>query len=97
MDGGFITTFQLSLTYASVVSRETLKTTFASVVHNELDILMSDIGNAYVNADSRDKVCSTARTKFGYRKGDIVMITKALYDLKCSGTIWKAYFAQRTW
>ena len=92
--GGHMTTTPSSLTYASVVSRESVRIALTAAALNELDILMADIGNAYLNADCREKVCFTAGTEFGSRKGDLVIIAKALYGLKSSGAAWRAHLAQ---
>jgi hypothetical protein len=61
---------------------------------NDVDILATDIGNAYLNADPREKVYTTAGTEFGTElKGRYVLIVKALYGLKSSSVTWRAHFA----
>ena len=53
---------------------------------NDLDIMMCDIGNAYLNAETRERVWFKAGTEWGNtRKGCTVIIVRALYGLKSSG------------
>jgi hypothetical protein len=61
---------------------------------NDLDILAVDIGNAYLNAETREKVFAIAGPEFGSRKGYIVIIGRALYGLKSSGAAWWAHLAE---
>jgi hypothetical protein len=92
--GGRKTDPPMSLTYSSVVSRDSVRIGFLLAVLNGLDILATDIGNAYINANVREKVYFIAGDEFGApRKGKPVMIVKALYGLKTSGAAWRAHFA----
>jgi hypothetical protein len=86
MAGGHKTDPPASITYSSVVSRNSVRIAFLLAALNNLDILSADIGNAYINADVREKVYFIAGDKFGDRhRGKVVIITKALYGLKSSG------------
>jgi hypothetical protein len=61
---------------------------------NDLDLLAADIGNAYLNADTREKVHTVCGLEFGHQNlGKIAVITKALYGLKSSGAAWRSMFA----
>jgi hypothetical protein len=93
--GGHKTDPPASLTYSSVVSRESVRIAFLLAALNNLYILSADIGNAYINADVREKLYFIARDEFGGRdKGKVVIITKALYGLKSSGAAWRAHLAE---
>ena len=62
---------------------------------NDLNIKMCDIGNAYLNAETRERVWFRAGTEWGSsRAGCQVMIVRALYGLKTSGAEWKKTFAE---
>jgi hypothetical protein len=92
--GGHKTDPPMSLTYSSVVSRDSVRIGFLLAALNGLDILAADIGNAYINANVREKVYFIAGDEFGAsRKGKPVVIIKALYGLKTSGAAWRAHFA----
>ncbi len=93
--GGYKTDPPSILTYSSVVSRDSVRIAFLLATLNGLDILAANIGNAYINADAREKVFFIAGDEFGQsRKGQRVLIVKALYGLKTSGAAWRAHFAE---
>ena len=73
------------LTYSSVVSRESVRIAFMVAALNNLDILIADIGNAYLNADCHEKMYTIAGPEFGSNAGKHIVITRALYGLKSSG------------
>ena len=45
----------------------------------------TDIGNAYLEAYTSEKVCIKASEMFGEQEGHLLLISKALYGLKSSG------------
>jgi hypothetical protein len=92
--GGHMTEPPASLTYSSVVSRESVRIAFTMAALNDLDILMADIGNAYLNADCRESIFCVAGPEFGSRQGKRMIIVRALYGLKSSGAAWRAHLAQ---
>jgi hypothetical protein len=50
---------------------------------NDVDILATDIGNAYLNANAREKVHTTLGLEFGQNMaGKTAIIRKALYGRK---------------
>jgi hypothetical protein len=62
---------------------------------SDLDILATAIGNAYINANVREKVYFIAGDEFGAsKKGKRVVIIKALHGLKTSGAAWRAHFTE---
>jgi hypothetical protein len=92
--GGHTTEAPASMTYSSVVSRESVRIAFTIAALNDLDILMADIGNAYLNADCREKIWMIAGPEFGANKGRKVIIVRALYGLKSASAAWRAHLAQ---
>ena len=56
---------------------------------------MADIGNAYLNAKTEERVYAIAGPEFGDAdEGKIAVIVQALYGLKSSGgAAWQAHFA----
>ena len=79
------------MTYASVVSRESVRLCFLIAAINDLDILCADIGNAYLNAPCREKSHTTIdKILFGPEyEGKQALIVRALYGLKSSGASWR--------
>ena len=55
---------------------------------NDLQIWCTDIGNAYLESLTREKVYIVAGPEFGDREGHTLIIVKALYGLKSSGLRW---------
>ena len=47
-----------SITYSSVVSRESVRIAFIIAYLNGLDIFLCDIGNAYLNEKFKEKLCT---------------------------------------
>jgi Reverse transcriptase (RNA-dependent DNA polymerase) len=92
--GGHMTTTPASLTYSSVVSRDSVRIAFLLAALNGIDILSADIGNAYLNAECRENIYLTAGPEFGSDAGKRVIIVRALYGLKSSGAAWRAHLAQ---
>jgi hypothetical protein len=91
--GGHMTETPTSITYSSVVSRESVRIAFLLAALNNLDILVADVGNAYLNADCKEKIWTVAGPEFGSNEGKVMLIKKALYGLKSSGAAWRELFA----
>ena len=91
--GGHLTNVSPSLSYSSVVSRDSVRIMFLIAALNDLDIKMCDIGNAYLNAETRERVWFQAGQEWGSKAGCEVIIVRALYGLKSSGAEWKKTFA----
>ena len=75
-------------TYASVVSRDSVRIAFLYASLNDLDILACDITNAYLNAPCTEKIWTVAGREFGSDKGSVMIVKKALYGLKSAGNSW---------
>ena len=61
---------------------------------SNLGILCGDIGNAYVNAYTNERVYAIADQEFGEAmKGSIVIIVRALYGPRTSSERWHAHLA----
>ena len=92
--GGHMTDPPSTLTYSSVVSRDSVRIAFMLAALNDVDLLAADIGNAYLNAPTRERVYTTAGLEFGAElQGQSVLIIRALYGLKSSGAAWRAHLA----
>ena len=63
--GGHTTETPKSLTYASVVTRESVHLAFLTAALNDLNILAADVGNAFLNADCQEKIFFMASPEFG--------------------------------
>ena len=52
-----------------------------------------DVGNAYLDAKTREKIYTIAGPEFGELHGTILIMNKALYGLKTSGARYREHFA----
>jgi hypothetical protein len=55
---------------------------------NQLEIWDTDIGNAYLETFTSEKVYIIAGPEFGEQEGHIIIISRALYGLQSSGARW---------
>ena len=91
--GGHTTETPASLTYSSVVSRESVRIAFFLGALNGLDVLSCDIGNAYLNAKCREKIWFKAGPECGENAGKVCKLVRALYGLRSSGAAWRDMFS----
>ena len=82
---GHTTTAPASITYSSVVSRDSVRIALTIAALNKLDILSCDIKNAYLTAVCRETIWTKAVPEFGSEEGTIMIVKMALYALKSSG------------
>ena len=93
--GGHLTGPPPSITYTSMVSRESVRIAFLIAALNDLDIEAADIGNAYLNAPPREKVYIKCGPEFGPEsEGRYAVIVRALYGLKSLASSWRSFLAQ---
>ena len=83
-----------SITYSSVVSRDSVRIALMIASLNDLDLFACDIGNAYLNAKCREKLWTIAGHEFGSDKGSVMIIARALYGLKSSGAAWRSKLSE---
>ena len=60
---------------------------------NQQEAWAMDIGNAYLESYTNEKVYIVAGPEFGDRAGHTLVISKALYGLKSSGLRWSERFS----
>ena len=77
-------------TYASVVSRESVRIAFMIAALNDLDIWAADCEGAYLNAPCREKLYTILGPEFGEHEGKIAVIIRALYGSKSAAASWRS-------
>ena len=92
--GGHRTDPPKESTYSSVVSRDSVRLFFLLAALNDSDVLACDIQNAYINAETKEKVWFRGGAEMGIHKGKVVVIVRALYGLKSSGARFREHLAQ---
>ena len=82
-----------SLTYASIVSRESVRTVLTLAALNDCEVKTSDTQNAYLTAPCSEKVHTSLGLEFGENKGKTAIIVRALYSLESSGARFRNHLA----
>ena len=90
---GHLTEIPLDSVYSGVVSLRGLRIMLFLAELNDLEVWATDIGNAYLEAQTKEKIYIIAGSEFGSRQGHILLIKKALYGLRSSGKRWHERFA----
>ena len=93
--GGHMTQAPTSITYSSVVSRDSVRIALLIAALNDLNVKACDIQNAYLTAPCREKICITAGPEFGSEAGKTMIVVRALYGLKSSGAAFRAFLADK--
>ena len=78
----------LESVYSGVVSLRGLRIVAFLAELNQLNLWGADVGNAYIEAKTREKVYIIGGVGFGELEGHTLIIFKALYGLKSSGARW---------
>jgi hypothetical protein len=91
--GGHLTDVPLESVYSGVVSLRSLRLVIFLAELNDLKIYGADIGNAYLEAKTKEKVYIIADKGFGPLEGHVLVIDRALYGLRTSGLRWHEKFA----
>jgi hypothetical protein len=71
-----------TITYASVVSRETVRVALTLAALNDLKVKVGDVLNACITAPITEKVWTVLGPEFGQDTGKSAVIVRALYGLK---------------
>ena len=93
MAGGHLTDTPIDSVYSSVVSLRGIRLLTFIAELNGCEVWATDIGNAYLESFTKEKVYIVAGPEFGERAGCTLIISKALYGLKSSGLRWHERFA----
>jgi hypothetical protein len=94
--GGHTTTAPSSMTYSSVVSRDSIRLAFLIAALNDLNIMSCDLENAYLNAPCREKIWFEGGIECGEAYGKVVciLVVRSLYGLKSAGAAFRSSLAQ---
>ncbi|CAJ1969014.1 unnamed protein product [Cylindrotheca closterium] len=83
----------MSVTYASVVTRESIQLAFVIAALNGLNVLSADVSGAYLNAKCAEKVYCILGKEFGEYAEKKAILVKAVYGLKSLGFAWRSLCA----
>jgi hypothetical protein len=82
-----------TITYASVVSHETVCIALLMAALNDLNVKVGDILNAYITAPITEKVWTVLGPEFGNDASKSAIIVRTLYGLKSAGAAFHAHLA----
>jgi len=85
---GHLTDVPLESVYSGVVSLRSVRMVSFAAELNDLELWATDIGSAYLEAYTKEKLYIVAGPEFGELEGHVLLIIKALYGLKTSGARW---------
>ena len=86
--GGHLTSDPIESIYSGVVSIRSLRLVKFLAKMNNLEVWGADIGNAYLEAKTKEMLYVVAGPEFEELEGHILVIYKVLYGLKISGLRW---------
>ena len=86
--GGHVVDASMYESYSSVVQTRTIRILETIAMNENLKFVTGDIGNAFVQANTKEKIYSIAGPEFGEKEGSVVIVKKALYGLATSARQW---------
>ena len=85
-----------SITYSTVVSRDSVRIVLLIAALNGLDLKGADLQNAFLTAPNREKMWIKAGPEFGEElQGKTFIVVRALYGLKSAGASFRAFVASK--
>jgi hypothetical protein len=88
--GGHTTTAPISMTYLSVVSRDSIWLAFLIAALNDIDTMSCDLENAYLNAPCREKIWFEGGIECGEDQGKVCVVVRSLYGLQSTSAFWSS-------
>jgi Reverse transcriptase (RNA-dependent DNA polymerase) len=86
--GGHLTDPPKDSAYSGVVSLRSLRLVALLAELYGLEFWLADVGNAYLEAYTKEKLYIIAGPEFGEGEGHMLIIVHALYGLRTSGARW---------
>jgi hypothetical protein len=86
--GGHLTDAPVESVYSGVVSLRGIRFVLFLGELNNLKLYQTDVGNAYLESYTKEKVYVIAGPEFKDLEGHVLIIVKSLYGLKSSGLRW---------
>jgi hypothetical protein len=91
--GGHLTDPNTESVYSGVVSLRGIRLIVFLAELNSLQLWGADVGNAYLEAKTKEKVYIVGGPEFGSLHGHTLIIDRALYGLRSSGLCWHQRFS----
>ena len=95
--GGHIVDSSVHEFYASMMKPVSVRILMTTVAENNLEVMTGYKGNAYLNAETEEKIYSRAGADFDVvglmPEGTLLEVVKLLYGLPTSGNMWHAHLS----
>ena len=91
--GGHKTNAPATITYASVIGRETVRIALTLAALNALEVKSADVENAYLTAPNLERIWVILGPEFGPDAGKKALVVRALYGLKSAGASFRNHMA----
>jgi hypothetical protein len=92
--GGHTTDTPHTMTYASVISRESVVFALTLAALNDLDVKMADIEKTYLTVPITEKIWTVLGPDFGDDAGKRALIVRDMYGLKSAGAAFRNHVAE---
>ena len=92
--GGHMTDAPATVTYASVVSCDSVRIALTLAALNDLQVKSSDVKSAYLTAPVAEKIWTVLGPEFGPDAGKSALIVRALYGLHSAGYSYRLHILE---
>ena len=83
-----------SMTYGTIVPRDSVRICLTIASLNDLDVLVADVEDAYLSESCHERVWMRAGPGFGDIEGKVSIVRQSLYGLKSSGATFQSFLAE---
>ena len=84
-----------SMTYSTVVSRDSVRILLTIAALNDLDVKGADIQNAFLTSPTKERVWMRAGPEFGNDEGKVYIVVRALYGMKSASASFRSFMAEK--
>ena len=85
-----------SMTYSTVVSRDSVRILLMIAALNDLAVKGADIQNAFLTSPTKERVWLRAGPEFGNDEGKVYVVVRALYGMKSASASFRSFMAEKT-
>ena len=84
-----------SITYSTLVSRESIRILLLVAALNDLEILGTDVQHAFLSADNLEQNWIRAGPEFGAEQRKLLIVIRALHGLKSASAAFRYFMAKK--
>ena len=93
-DGHLVDT-PASITYITVISRDSVRILLLAADFNDLDVMGADVQNTFLSADNLEKHWIRAGPKFGVEQGKVFIVVRSFHGLKSASADFISFMAKK--